>query len=79
MALDGLGKKLAALITGAVLLSASSMSGRESGSATAGVAQRPNILFIILDDVGIDQLKLFGFGGLDPASLRTSAGSRAMA
>lgn len=69
MALDGLGKKLAALITGAVLLSASSMSGRESGSATAGVAQRPNILFIILDDVGIDQLKLFGFGGLDPASL----------
>ncbi len=26
----------------------------------------PNILFIILDDVGIDQMKIFGYGGLTP-------------
>src|SRR5262245_18487289 len=28
---------------------------------------RPNILFIIMDDVGIDQLRPFGYGGLTPA------------
>lgn len=27
--------------------------------------QTPNILFIIMDDVGIDQMELFGFGGVD--------------
>ena len=27
-------------------------------------APRPNILFIILDDVGIDQMRIFGYGGL---------------
>ncbi len=30
--------------------------------------QTPNILFIIMDDVGIDQLRTFGYGGLTPAS-----------
>ena len=28
--------------------------------------RRPNILFIIMDDVGIDQLRSFGYGGLTP-------------
>jgi arylsulfatase A-like enzyme len=28
--------------------------------------RRPNILFIIMDDVGIDQLRSFGYGGLIP-------------
>jgi arylsulfatase A-like enzyme len=37
-------------------------------AATAAVG-KPNILFIILDDVGVDQLKLFGFGGALPAHL----------
>jgi hypothetical protein len=27
---------------------------------------RPNILFIIMDDVGIDQMQIFGYGGLTP-------------
>jgi hypothetical protein len=27
---------------------------------------RPNVLFFILDDVGIDQMKVFGFGGATP-------------
>ncbi|MFL6352010.1 MAG: sulfatase-like hydrolase/transferase [Bryobacteraceae bacterium] len=26
--------------------------------------QRPNILFVIMDDVGIDQMRIFGYGGL---------------
>jgi hypothetical protein len=33
-----------------------------------GRARRPNILFIIMDDVGIDQLPVFGYGGIDPAN-----------
>jgi hypothetical protein len=42
---------------------------------TAGDAARPihangtpNILFIIMDDVGIDQMRIFGYGGLTPNS-----------
>jgi arylsulfatase A-like enzyme len=30
--------------------------------------QTPNILFIIMDDVGIDQLRTFGYGGVTPPS-----------
>lgn len=30
------------------------------------LSKKPNILFVILDDVGIDQLKVFGYGGLTP-------------
>jgi Sulfatase len=33
-----------------------------------GSARRPNILFIIMDDVGIDQMRIFGYGGLTPPS-----------
>src|SRR5271156_3361678 len=28
--------------------------------------QRPNILFIVMDDVGIDQMQIFGYGGGTP-------------
>lgn len=31
----------------------------------------PNILFIVMDDVGIDQMKLFGYGGPQPPSTPT--------
>jgi hypothetical protein len=51
--------------------------GQTSGSLIAGPSsnppgqsgggkQRPNILFIIMDDVGIDQMQIFGYGGLTP-------------
>jgi len=33
-----------------------------------GGKQRPNILFIIMDDVGIDQMQIFGYGGGTPPS-----------
>ncbi len=32
-------------------------------SSAAAVAGKPNILFVIMDDVGVDQLALFGYGG----------------
>lgn len=33
--------------------------------------QTPNILFVIMDDVGIDQMRLFGYGGATPPSTPT--------
>ena len=34
-----------------------------AGVLPAMSAEKPNILFVIMDDVGIDQMKLFGYGG----------------
>jgi arylsulfatase A-like enzyme len=39
--------------------------GHSSGSA----GPAPNILFVIMDDVGVDQMKSFGYGGSTPPSL----------
>jgi arylsulfatase A-like enzyme len=36
-------------------------------SKAAPGRQKPNILFVAMDDVGIDQLRSFGYGGLTPA------------
>lgn len=44
----------------AVLTISGCDSGGSSGTATT---QGPNILFVIMDDVGIDQMKVFGYGG----------------
>lgn len=33
--------------------------------------QPPNILFVIMDDVGIDQMRALGYGGVDPAKAPT--------
>lgn len=35
-------------------------------AAAAPEPQRPNILFFIMDDVGIDQMRVFGYGGRTP-------------
>src|SRR5436305_13212842 len=40
----------------------SNLPGQSGGAAK----QRPNILFIIMDDVGIDQMQIFGYGGGTP-------------
>ncbi|MGB3291044.1 MAG: sulfatase-like hydrolase/transferase [Burkholderiaceae bacterium] len=55
-------KKVSALLAAGVtsLLLVGCNSGGSSGS---GSAQSPNILFVIMDDVGIDQMKVFGYGG----------------
>ncbi|HTC76879.1 MAG TPA: sulfatase-like hydrolase/transferase [Edaphobacter sp.] len=39
------------------------LAGQSGGAANK---QRPNILFIIMDDVGIDQMQIFGYGGGTP-------------
>ena len=53
--------KVGWLIGMALLLATSSWA-----QASNGQAKRPNILFIIMDDVGIDQLSVFGYGNVDP-------------
>ena len=37
-------------------------------AAKAPAGQPPNILYFVLDDVGIDQMKVFGYGGATPAA-----------
>lgn len=47
------------------LLSSCFMLGQAvADSAREGKA--PNILFLVMDDVGIDQMKIFGYGGANP-------------
>ena len=48
------------------LLSACLAANLVPVSQAAPVQKRPNILFIIMDDVGIDQMRSFGYGGLTP-------------
>jgi hypothetical protein len=40
-----------------------------SGSSTGTAPERPNILFVIMDDVGIDQMPSFGYGGATPPNM----------
>ena len=42
----------------------SSSAYADAPADTAG--HRPNILFIVMDDVGIDQMRIFGYGGATP-------------
>lgn len=55
-------KGLAWFAAAAALLLLSSCGGGSGG----GSAQAPNILFVIMDDVGIDQMAAFGYGGEFP-------------
>ncbi len=43
---------------------------QDAGAAPAAPdgSKRPNILFVIMDDVGIDQMSIFGYGGPVPPS-----------
>jgi hypothetical protein len=52
-------KKVSALFAAGV--ASLLLSGCDSSSNSS--AQGPNILFVIMDDVGIDQMKVFGYGG----------------
>jgi hypothetical protein len=64
------GRRRVAAMLAATVLSAWGFGEFGDGYALARPAPtKPNILFIILDDVGIDQMKLFGYGGLLPAKL----------
>jgi sulfatase-like protein len=55
------------LLAFATAFQATSSKAQESAAATASSTKpRPNILFIIMDDVGIDQMRIFGYGGPVP-------------
>ncbi len=43
-----------------------SRGGGDSSEEQRSSKRRPNILFIIMDDVGIDQMTAFGYGGATP-------------
>lgn len=54
----------AAVLAGAAALGLASCGGGSGGSAQAPSSAPPNILFLVLDDLGVDQLRVFGYGGL---------------
>ena len=62
-------KSLTRVLSGVVavmaLISCAGGDSDEDNGAdgTPGVAGKPNILFVIMDDVGIDQMESFGYGG----------------
>ncbi|HWL29357.1 MAG TPA: hypothetical protein VNQ97_10645, partial [Burkholderiaceae bacterium] len=55
----------------AATLSVFGLTSCDSSStvASSNPSQPPNILFIVLDDLGVDQLSVFGYGGLDNAQV----------
>jgi hypothetical protein len=44
------------------------LSGWGVDNANAAPSSKPNILFVIMDDIGIDQMQIFGYGGRTPPS-----------
>jgi hypothetical protein len=70
-----LGRRIGALLLMLASICSAQTAGTKSAKATSaspmppakpGSHGRPNILFIIMDDVGIDQMKIFGYGGATP-------------
>ena len=56
-------------VAGDAPAAASGGAGSEGGSETGSnpvASGTPNILFILMDDVGIDQMNVFGYGGVTP-------------
>lgn len=57
-------KKLPVLLTAAFAVTAlTACDSNNSGGANEQASNPPNILFVIMDDVGIDQMASFGYGG----------------
>jgi len=56
---------VAGIIAGAAI-GATSLFATGAGGPAEAATSKPNIIFVILDDVGIDQLGLFGNGGAVP-------------
>ncbi|TAL46616.1 MAG: hypothetical protein EPN89_10100, partial [Methylovulum sp.] len=50
------------------LLAAAITSALLGFTAETMAADKPNILFIVMDDIGVDQMKVFGYGGATPAN-----------
>lgn len=62
---------------GTMLVAALALSSCKFGSSSSSSSsndppaadQPPNILFVIMDDVGIDQMESFGYGGIKPPAV----------
>jgi hypothetical protein len=52
-----------------ILILATAIGGCGGDSSSTPAKVGPNILLVIMDDVGIDQMKSFGYGGDTPPSL----------
>ncbi|GGD01466.1 sulfatase-like hydrolase/transferase [Halopseudomonas salina] len=65
-----LGVKVLLLAGLFALASCRSDSGGDNSPPVSG-AETPNILFVIMDDVGVDQLSTFGYGGAEAPSMPT--------
>ena len=64
---------MASLMSAGTLMASPATVGGIANPATGGLMQQiksspANILFIIMDDIGIDQMKVFGYGGGTPAA-----------
>lgn len=57
----------ALLAAAAAALTLTSCSDSGNNVASNDPPQPPNILFVVLDDLGVDQLSVFGYGGATPA------------
>jgi hypothetical protein len=55
------------LLAVSVTLAQNNNGNNGNGNGPKKGAKTPNILFIIMDDVGIDQMTIFGYGGTDAA------------
>ena len=53
----------------ALSLAVASCGSEDSSSGSSSNQSTPNILFVIMDDVGIDQMSSFGYGGPVPPSM----------
>jgi arylsulfatase A-like enzyme len=62
-----LNKTLSTIIACAAALTLTACGNDGSVASSDQTPQPPNILFIVLDDLGVDQLSVFGYGGLTPA------------
>ncbi|MCC2596706.1 sulfatase-like hydrolase/transferase [Pusillimonas sp. MFBS29] len=60
----GLRSRLALLMVPVLMLAGCSSS--DDGGGNPDVTQKPNILFIVLDDFGLDQMTSYGYGGQLP-------------
>jgi arylsulfatase A-like enzyme len=61
--------RLLGLLTFTAFVSSCDYTDSDSNSNPSPQDNPPNIVFFILDDVGIDQMEVFGYGGGSPPQL----------
>ena len=66
-------KILQAILLSAMTVMVVACGGNGTNADVAIDSNKPNILFIVMDDVGIDQMEMFGYGGNNPPSMPNMA------